>query len=222
MSRAFVAFATVAICSPASAQEPAAAPSAPSSRLLKPGNIDLRAMMDSDAAPPIASIDLGAGADVGLLHAGPGTIALGGEFQFGFCTIPCLVLNALTGLQWGVRYFMPFGRLAYHFDPRMSGFEKLDVYGFSQVGLVLVSSGVSSADGKVSLTGTDTSLAIGLGAGARVFFGDTLFLGGEGRFRYARGKQKFEGTFGNITITDEQASWNLTGLNLVVFIGARI
>lgn len=215
------ATSTTGADAPPVGEVPPAPPPAPPSKRLMPLGLDLRLTLDTDVL--LVYVDGGVGADFGLIPVGPGTLSVGGELDVGFCATACLLLNAATGLRWGHRYYSPFVRLGYHFAlPKSTGLEKVDLYGMVMGGLVLASMGVSSADGSVSITGEDTSLGLGIGAGANYFIGERIFVGLEGRLRYAQGVYRVTAQVGPYQLTDSDRTWDLNGINILVFLGLRL
>ncbi len=205
-------FALAVVPAVALAQQPPALAGRP----LEPLNVDARLMLNTDIL--LLTLELGAGADVGVVKAGPGTLSVGGEIEVGTCVSVCLVLNALTNLRWGFRDYNLYGRVGYH-HPVNS--KNLDVYGFLFGGLVVASTGASSPDGSVDFTGTDTAIGLGVGGGANYFVADRLFIGAELRYRFASGVYEFTGRFGNYRVTDRERSWSLTGLGVRFHGGLR-
>lgn len=190
-------------------------------RLMRPGNLDVRGTLDTDIL--LIYVDVGAGVDFGVLPAGPGTVSIGAEFDFGFCASACVLLNALTPLTWGSRYYSPFARIGYHFPLKGNAtMQKVDVYGLAMVGLVYTNTGASTDDGSISFTGEDTAIGVGAGGGVNYFLGDSLFVGAEARLRYATGIYTFTMKAGQYTFSDRESRWDLSGLNLLLFLGARL
>jgi hypothetical protein len=204
------------------AQTPAAAPDVDTpSRTMKPLNIDLRGTFSTDVL--LIAFDLGAAADVGLLPAGPGTLSVGAELDYSFCGSFCWLLSGLTGFNWGVSWYSPFARLAYHFPVKnQPTLQKADLYGLFMLGLVGSTAYVESKDKSLSVVGTDTSFGFGLGAGGNYFVGDHLYVGLEARYRYARGRYDWVFKAGNYEFKDSESTWSLSGINILVFLGFRL
>ena len=56
----------------------------------------------------------------------------------------------------------------------------------------------------------------------KYFFNDHLFLGAEGRLRYSTGQYTYTARAGNVSLSDSQSSWNLSGFNVQLFAGLRL
>lgn len=229
MNRLPVLITALFLASPAFAQTPAtdAASTEASSRAeaqtgktMRPLNLDLRFTGDTDIL--LAGVDLGIGADFGLIPAGPGVLAVGAEFNYGFCFTACLLLDAITNLDWSSRYLAPSARVSYHFEIPGQGLDKLDLYGVGLLGIVRASTSLASNDGSIRFTGTDTGLSFGLGAGANYFVTDFFFVGGEARLRYAAGAYSWVAEAGRWTFTDDQNRWSRSGLSVNLFAGIRL
>ncbi|HYO68350.1 MAG TPA: hypothetical protein VEU33_19945 [Archangium sp.] len=207
-----------------SAAEIQAAPTAPRlNRVQGVGDIDVRGVLNADIV--LAFVDLGVGVDVGVLQLGPGVLAIGGEFQAGACVTACLLLNTLTGYSWSNMFYSPHARATYHLLPSNSpGLEKVDLYGLALVGATITTTRVA---GSVSGTdfeyvGSDVGPSVGLGLGAKYFFSDNLFFGAEGRLRYSAGEYTYTARAGNVSISDSQSTWSLSGFNVQLFAGLRL
>ena len=224
---AMLCLASLLTVTSARAQE--AAPTAPRlNRVQGVGDIDARAMLNADIV--LAFVNLGVGADVGVLQLGPGVLAIGGEFEVGACVSACLLLNTLTGYSWSSMFYSPHARASYHLLPSNSpGLEKVDLYGLALVGATItttrvagtVSSGSSSST-DFEYVGSDVGPSVGLGLGAKYFFSDNLFFGAEGRLRYSAGEYAYTARAGNVTISDSQSTWSLSGFNVQLFAGLRL
>ncbi|HEX5753813.1 MAG TPA: hypothetical protein VFZ09_46945 [Archangium sp.] len=192
------------------------------------GDIDARAMLNADIV--LAFVNLGVGADVGVLPLGPGVLALGGEFEIGGCVSACLLLNTLTGYSWSSMFYSPHVRASYHLLPSNSpGLEKVDLYGLALAGATLTTtrvagtvSGGSGSSTDFEYVGSDVGPSVGLGLGAKYFFSDNLFFGAEGRLRYSAGQYTYTARAGNVTISDSQSTWSLSGFNVQLFAGLRL
>src|SRR5688572_14728316 len=75
----------------AAKDKPALVP-VPKSKTLEPLHVDVKATGNADAL--LAFIGVGAAADVGVVRAGPGVIALGGAGEYDFCATVCWLFNA--------------------------------------------------------------------------------------------------------------------------------
>lgn len=207
-----------------SAAETQAAPTAPRLNGLQGvGDIDVRGVLNADIV--LAFVDLGVGVDVGVLQLGPGVLALGGEFQAGACVSACLLLNTLTGYSWSNMFYSPHARATYHLLPSSpAGLEKVDLYGLALVGATITTTRVagSGSGANFEYEGSDVGPSVGLGLGAKYFFSDNFFFGAEGRLRYSSGQYDYTLRSGNVTITDSQSTWSLSGFNVQFFAGLRL
>ncbi|QRK05568.1 hypothetical protein JQX13_36245 [Archangium violaceum] len=195
-------------------------PAAPRmNRLQDVGDIDARVMANADIV--LAFVDLGVGLDVGVLRLGPGVLALGGEFEAGACVSPCIALNLATGWSFSHLFYSPHARATYHLLPSQSpGMEKVDLYGLVLAGLTLTTTRVTGTD--FDYAGSDVGPSVGLGVGGKYFFQDDFFLGAEGRLRYSAGEYTYSLRSGNVTLSDSQSSWSLSGFNVQFFAGLRL
>jgi hypothetical protein len=207
-----------------SATETQVAPTAPRlNRLQGVGDIDARAVLNADFL--LAFVDLGVGADVGVLQLGPGVLAIGGEFQVGACVSACLLLNTLTGYSWSHMFYSPHARATYHLLPSSSaGLEKVDLYGLALVGATITTTRVAGSGSGTDFeyVGSDVGPSVGVGVGGKYFFSDTLFFGAEGRLRYSSGEYTYTARAGNVSISDSQSTWSLSGFNVQLFAGLRL
>jgi hypothetical protein len=192
---------------------------------LRPGGIQARASLDTDIL--LVYLNLGAAADVGLLQAGPGTLAVGGGLDYGFCGSVCWAVSALTPINLGERYLSPHARLTYHFPVTGSdALAKLDLYGLLLAGVTWSSMNIASdepIEGQVrSVDSSSVSFLGGLGAGANYFFSDRLFLGAEARLRYSQGTYTVStNAIPGYVLTDSDSTWSLSGFNLAFHAGLR-
>lgn len=202
------------------ATEPQVEPAAPRmNRLQDVGDIDARVMANADIV--LAFVDLGVGLDVGVLRLGPGVLALGGEFDAGACVSPCIALNLATGWSFSHLFYSPHARATYHLLPsQSSGMEKVDLYGLVLAGLTLTTTRVTGMD--FDYAGSDVGPSVGLGVGGKYFFQDDFFLGAEGRLRYSAGEYTYSLRSGNVTLSDSQSTWSLSGFNVQFFVGLRL
>ncbi|PTL85250.1 hypothetical protein DAT35_00555 [Vitiosangium sp. GDMCC 1.1324] len=204
-------------------QEESAAP--PGSRLQGPGDIDARVMLNADVI--LAFINVGVGVDVGVLKAGPGVLAVGGEFETGACVSPCIALNLATGYAFSHLFYSPNARVSYHLLPGNSpGLQKLDLYGLVLGGVTVTTTRVTGTDAgsgtDFDYQGSDVGPSLGLGAGGKYFFRDNLFVGAEGRLRYSAGEYTYTARAGRVTLSDSQSTWSLSGFNVQLFVGLRL
>ena len=219
---AVLCLASLLTVTSARAQE--AAPTAPRlNRVQGVGDIDARAMLNADIV--LAFVNLGVGADVGVLQLGPGVLAIGGEFEVGACVSACLLLNTLTGYSWSSMFYSPHARASYHLLPSNSpGLEKVDLYGLALVGATITTTRLAGSESgtEFEYTGSDVGPSVGLGLGGKYFFNDNLFFGAEGRLRYSAGEYAYTARAGNVTISDSQSTWSLSGFNVQLFAGLRL
>lgn len=189
------------------------------------GDIDARATLNADIL--LAFVNLGVGADVGVLPLGPGVLTLGGEFEAGACVSLCAVLNLATGWTFSHMFYTPHARVTYHLMPSNSqGLGKVDLYGLALAGVTITTTRVANtgtgADTDFEYLGSDVGPSVGLGFGGKYFVQDTFFVGAEGRLRYSAGQYTYTARVGNVSLTDSQSSWSLSGFNLQFFAGLRL
>ncbi|MBX3205838.1 MAG: hypothetical protein KF764_12265, partial [Labilithrix sp.] len=188
---------------------------------LKPMHVDLRATINADVL--LAYIGLGASADLGLVPAGPGTIAVGAGFEYDFCGSVCWLFSALTPLDFSHRQIWPQARASYHLGVKSA--KNLDVYPFVGVGPVFARSQISVDNGAARYVGTDTSIGVNFGGGINFFIAGPVFLGGEARIRYAAGDYEYKLESGDGSRTFDRGSvdtWSLTGVDVLVALGVRL
>lgn len=206
------------------AAETQVAPAAPRlNRVQGVGDIDARAMLNSDIL--LAFVNLGVAVDVGVLPLGPGVLAIGGEFEAGACVSVCLLANAATGWSWSHMFYSPHARASYHLLPGNSaGLEKVDLYGLALVGATLTTTRVAGASSGTDfeVVGSDVGPSVGVGLGGKYFFSDNLFFGAEGRLRYSAGQYTYTARAGNVSLSDSQSTWSLSGFNVQLFAGLRL
>ena len=207
---------------PASAPElPPAAPRASSSpsHHLRPLQLDLRATANTDIL--LVHIGVGATADLGLVPAGPGTIAIGAGFEYNFCGSFCWAFNALTPFNYSQHQITPSVRASYHLDLKK---KNLDVYPLLFAGPVFARSSIELDDGSASYVGKDTGFQVGVGAGLAYFVSDRFSVGLEARYRHARGTYEYELRTGNDRTYDRgnAGTWSLSGLNVMFAFGVRL
>lgn len=182
----------------------------------------MRVHLDGDIL--LAFVELGVAADLGLIPAGPGTVALGAELSGGICLTACGLIGLVTGISVSDRFISPHARLTYHFLPPNQKLEGVDLYGLVLAGVTVSNQKVSGTIENVdfNFTGTGVGPSIGLGLGAKKFVKERLFIGGEARLRYARGDYHYSEQVENITFLGVDPDWSQTGLSLLVFGGIRI
>ncbi len=208
--------------SPVPAVQPPPEPPRRTTRVQRPGDVDARLTLNADVI--LAFVNAGVGVDVGVLPLGPGTLSIGGEFEFGACVTFCAVLSLATGWQFSNLYYAPHARIAYHFLPgNAPGLEKVDLYGLVFGGVTLTTTRVAgTASGtEFEYVGNDVGPSLGLGVGGKFFPQEKLFLGAEARLRYSAGVYAYTARAGNVSISDSQASWSLSGINVQLFGGLR-
>lgn len=221
-SLSFVLASFLALSSTQTPPVPAETPAAePVTRTLRPRELDLRLTGDTDLL--LVYVDVGLGADFGLMELAGGTLSAGAEADLGFCGSACLALSMLTGLRWSESTLAPFARLAYHRAlPLKSKTDRLDFYALALVGPVFASMSVEAPDASIKFTGSDVGLGFGAGAGVNYFFSGNFFVGAEGRVRYAQGTYTQTIEVGQYSLSQSEASWDLSGLNVLFFVGARL
>lgn len=204
------------------APEPAAAPRAPApSGLQGAGDLDARLQLDGDIL--LSFVELGVAADFGLLPVGPGSLALGAELGGGICLTACGLIGLVTGLDVSDKFISTHARLTYHFLPPNQKLEGVDIYGLLLAGAIVSRQTVSGTVQGVNFDfkGTGVGPSLGLGLGAKKFFKERVFFGGEARLRYARGDYNYSEEVGNVTIIGVDPDWSQTGLSLLFFAGMR-
>ena len=160
-----------------------------------------------------------------VLQLGPGVLAIGGEFQAGACVSACVLLNTLTGYSWSHMFYSPHARATYHLLPSSSaGLEKVDLYGLALVGATITTTRVAGSGSGTDFeyVGSDVGPSVGVGVGGKYFFSDNLFFGAEGRLRYSAGEYTYTARAGNVSISDSQSTWSLSGFNVQLFAGLRL
>lgn len=207
------------------AQEPAADAPADDASVMKLGNIDVRGMIDTDIF--LIAPQIGVMAELGLVPAGPGTLAVGAEIDYGFCGSACWLVSGLTAIDIGESYFTPMVRASYHFAiPALKKADKLDLFASLGVGLTFAGAHVTADDGSFGARASSTGLAIAPGVGVNYFANEHFFLGGELRYRIASGEYTFTFTEGSTNTTyqfsDDEQYWNNSGLGVNLFLGWRI
>lgn len=192
--------------------------------LQAPGDIDARITLNADIL--LAFVNVGVGADVGVMKLGPGVLALGGEFEVGACVSFCLLLDALSGWKFSDLYLAPHVRASYHFLPahtHSSGLEKVDLYGLVFAGLTIATTRVTGSANSADFeyVGSSVGPSLGLGVGGKYFIKDPFFLGAEARVRYSAGTYSYTARYGNVSLSDTESTWSLSGLNIQLFGGMR-
>jgi hypothetical protein len=212
----------VALAAPAaSANADVPGPRVPTktSHHLKPLQLDLHANASTDIL--LAYIGVGATADLGLVPAGPGTLAVGAGFEYDFCASVCWLLNAATPFRFSQSEIAPSIRATYHLDLKH---KNLDVYPIVFAGPVFARSTIELKDSSASYIGKDTGFQVGVGVGLSYFVADRFSIGLEGRYRHARGTYTYELNDGNGRTFDggSGSTWSLSGLNVVLALGFRL
>lgn len=168
-------------------------PSVATSRAMSLGNVDAWGTLSTDLF--LMGVEVGAGADVGVVPLGPGTLAVGAEATYSFCFSICGLISLATDSQFGFSSFAPLARASYHLVPGgMSGVEKLDLYGVLVAGPTFDSLGMKTD--QFTAEARTLGLQVGLGGGARYFVNDRVFIGGEGRFTFGQHTTRLEVTSG--------------------------
>jgi hypothetical protein len=204
---------------------PAAATEAPrESRMQQLGDIDIRGTFNADIL--LAFVNLGAAVDVGVLPLGPGVLAVGGEMEFGTCLTFCAALSLATGWNYSNVFYSPHARATYHFTPgSSSSLSKVDVYGLAFAGITYTTTRVTNGSNSgftFDYSGSDVGPSVGAGIGAKYFLQERFFAGAEARLRWAAGTYTYTVKSGDVTITDSQSGWSMSGLNVQLFAGIRI
>ncbi len=187
------------------------------------GDVDVRLMLNADIL--LAFVSLGVGADVGVLRAGPGVLSLGAEIEAGLCFTVCFALDLATGWNFSHQYYSPHARVAYHFlPPNARSLEKVDLYGLVLGGITYTTTRISGEESGTAFDfrGRDVAPSFGLGAGAKFFVQERLYLGAEARLRFASGQYTYTSRVGNVSVSGEQSFWSLSGLNVLFFGGLRL
>jgi hypothetical protein len=226
-ARKAVILSTFLAATAAFAQAPAATDAAateldPGMSVMKPGNIDVRGMIETDIL--LVYVNLGGVAELGLIPLGPGTLAVGAEVDYGFCGSICWVVSGLTEINIGERYFTPMARASYHFTiPALKIAHKLDLFGSLGVGLTFASVNLDADDNSFTSSASSTAFTIAPGVGVNYFANPNFFVGGELRYRVASGTYEYRVTSGNTSYVygEEEQQWSLTGLGINLFLGYR-
>ncbi len=188
------------------------------SRPIQPFELDLRGTLSTDIL--LVYVGVGASADLGIVPAGPGTIAVGAGFEYNFCGSVCWFFSAITPFNFSQYQIVPSVRASYHLDLKQ---KHLDFYPLLFGGPVFARASIEFDDGSASYVATDTGFQVGAGAGINYFVTERFFVGAEARLRYARGTYSYELRSGNDRVFEKGNgdSWSLTGLNLVFAAGYR-
>jgi hypothetical protein len=183
--------------------------------------LDFRGTLNADVL--LAYIGLGASADLGLVPAGPGTLAVGAGFEYDFCGSVCWLFSAATPIDFSHRQIWPQARASYHLGLKSA--RHLDLYPFVGLGPVFARSEISVDNGAARYVGTDTSIGVNFGAGANLFVAGPVFVGGEARIRYAAGDYNYRLESGDGTRTYDRGSvetWSLAGVDVLLAVGVRL
>lgn len=187
-------------------------------KALQPGHVDARITGNFDLL--LTYVGVGASADVGVVRAGPGTIAFGIGGEYGTCASACWLVNTITPLEFSQSQVTVTGRASYH----MAIGKRVDLYPMMMVGPTFARASIKLDDGSADYLGKDTAISVGAGAGVNFFFGDTFFIGAEARARFARGTYSYEVIAGNERQKLAEGSydtWSRTGIDFVGALGAR-
>jgi len=88
---------------PAAGSDPVKPPSG--SRPIQPFELDVRGTLSTDIL--LVYVGVGASADLGIVPAGPGTIAVGAGFEYNFCGSVCWFFSALTPFNFSQYQIVP-------------------------------------------------------------------------------------------------------------------
>jgi hypothetical protein len=192
----------------------------PGTRPLQPLEVDVR--MTAHSTVLLTFVGVGAGADIGLVKAGPGTLAAGAALDYDFCASACWFLNTVTPLEFSQNQISTWGRLSYHLDIKGGGMTRIDVYPMIMAGPTFARASVKLDDGSAEYRGRDTAISVGAGIGANVFLTQAFFIGGEGRYRYSRGTYDWEIVAGNKKLDEGSVqTWSLSGIEVMLAAGFR-
>lgn len=202
----------------------------PKTALLTPIHVDAKIAVDTDIL--LVYINLAAAGDVAVAPIGPGTLAVGGGIDFGFCGSFCWLLSGLltsalgTPSSYWQRHVFPNVRVTYHFklpdSSAQTKIAKVNAYAMLFGGPVFTSLGLGANNRAVVVEGNDTSIGIGAGAGAQFFLTERFFVGAEVSFRYARGRYTWRLIAGSYSLSSQEESWDLSGFNVRLMAGVRI
>lgn len=183
-----------------------------------PGDLDVRANLSTDTL--LLFVELGVAVDVGAVRVGPGTLALGAEVSWGLCISYCLGLKFLNGMNYRANRFAPLARVGYHFEVPGKRRDEVDLYALAFGGPIWVGLEIEDPGAGTVAQLRDRSFVVGGGMGAKFFFTESLFFGGEARARYGQGTYAL--TAGEYAPREEEASWSVTGVGVLFFAGLRI
>ena len=182
--------------------------------------IDVRGTVSTDIL--LADVGLGASGDLGLVPIGPGVLSAGVGFDYQLCGTVCWLFSALTPLEFSQHQLWPQGRLAYHLG--LKNAKDLDLYPLITAGPVFSRSQISVDNGLAKYTGTDVGIGVSAGVGMNLFVAGPVFIGGEGKARYAKGTYTYELTDGADRTYDKGSvdTWSLTGIEIRAGVGVRL
>lgn len=185
------------------------------SAVLQPLDIDVRGVGYADVI--LSRLGAGGSVDVGIVSVGKTTFAIGGGFEYVACGTVCWFFSTFTDVTFSQRMLAPQGRVTWHFPTT----KDLDVY-------ALVAGGPTFASSKLEFSnavyrGKDDSFGIMAGVGIDIFVAGPLFLGAEGRGRYARGTYTYSLESGTEQSFDRTlvGGWHLIGIEALFAIGLR-
>lgn len=185
------------------------------SAVIQPLDIDVRGIGYADVI--LSRLGAGGSVDLGILRAGKTTLAIGGGFEYVACGTVCWFFSTVTDVTFSQHMLAPHGRVTWHFPTS----KDLDVY-------ALVAGGPTFASSKLELSnavyrGKDDSFGIMAGMGIDIFVAGPLFLGAEGRGRYARGTYTYTLESGTEQSFDRTlvGGWHLIGIEALFAIGLR-
>jgi hypothetical protein len=185
------------------------------SAVIEPLQIDVRGVGYADFL--LTRLGVGGSIDIGVIPIGKTTIAIGGGFEYVACGTVCWFFSTISDVTFSQHMLAPQGRVTWHFPTTKS----LDVY-------ALVAGGPTFATSKLEFSdavyrGKDDSFGIMAGMGLNIFVAGPLFLGVEGRGRYARGTYTYTLESGKPRAFDDTlvGGWHLIGIEALFGLGLR-
>lgn len=188
------------------------------SAVIAPLQVDVRGVAYADVL--LTRLGAGGSIDVGVVPVGKTTIALGGGIEYVACGTVCWLFGELSGATFTQFMLAPQGRLTWHFPAA----KDLDVYALVAGGPVYAKSKVVLDGERATYRGRDDSFGIAAGVGLDFFVAGPLFVGAEGRGRFARGTYSYtleSGTEQSFDRTLVQG-WHLIGIEALFSIGLRL
>jgi hypothetical protein len=185
------------------------------SAVIEPLQVDVRGVGYTDVL--LTRLGAGGSIDIGVVPVGKTTIAIGGGFEYVACGTVCWFFSTISDVTFSQYMLAPHGRVSWHFPTA----KDLDVY-------ALVAGGPTFAKAKLDFgdtvyRGRDDSFGIMAGMGISIFVAGPLFLGAEGRGRYARGTYSYSLERGPERGFDSTlvGGWHLIGVEALFAIGLR-